>query len=255
MATRTFPEIASQVDYNLNSFAVKSMEEFVIAGKPVLIWSKKDVDTEMEQAALDRRDANFAEKTLKSFSLMERDFDYGINFQNTLIIGNVFFADADVNGSINLANAAIDGSFFFNRGKLIGDLLMEKAWVGQTINLSGINITGSILMPQTRVNGFVSLAKAVALGNVDLRGAEVQNYFQGDLKVNGDVLCENAQINGFLDLSGATVAGDVNLKNALIRQRLAARDLKLEGNFFLKDCIHNKGLIDLNGLPEEKVIR
>jgi len=88
------------------------MEEFVIAGKPVLIWSKKDVDTEMEQAALDRRDANFAEKTLKSFSLMERDFDYGINFQNTLIIGNVFFADADVNGSINLANAAIDGSFF-----------------------------------------------------------------------------------------------------------------------------------------------
>jgi len=112
MATRTFPEIASQVDYNLNSFAVKSMEEFVIAGKPVLIWSKKDVDTEMEQAALDRRDANFAEKTLKSFSLMERDFDYGINFQNTLITGNVFFADADVNGSINLANAAIDGSFF-----------------------------------------------------------------------------------------------------------------------------------------------
>ena len=85
-------------------------------------------------------------------------------------------------------------------------------------------------MPQTRINGFVSLAKAVALGNIDLRGAEVQNYLQGELKVNGDVLCESAQINGFLDLSGATVAGDVNLKSALIRQRLAARDLKLEGN-------------------------
>lgn len=110
-------------------------------------------------------------------------------------------------------------------------------------------------MPQARINGFVSLAKAVALGNVDLRAAEVQNYFQGELKINGDVLCENAQINGFLDLSGATVAGDVNLKSALVRQRVAARDLKLEGNFSLKDCIYNKALVDLGGLPEEKIIR
>jgi cytoskeletal protein CcmA (bactofilin family) len=231
------------------------MEEFVIAGKPVLILSKKDIDAEIEQAALDRRPADFAGKTLKSFSLMEKTLDYGINLENALVIGNVFFADSTVNGNINLGGAAVDGSFYFNRGKLIGNLILENAWVGQTVNMAGINITGSILFAKMRVNGFVSLTKAVVLGNVDFRAIEVQNYCQGDLKVKGDILFKNAQINGFLDLSGAIATGSVNLENALVRQRLAAINLRVEETLSLKDSIYNKGLADFSGIPQEKIIQ
>ncbi len=231
------------------------MEEFVIAGKPVLILSKKEIDAEIEQASLDRREANFAGKTLKSFSLMEKSLDYGINLENALIIGNVFLVDSTITGNINLANTAIDGSLNFSRGKLIGSLILEKAWVGQTINMAGLNITGSILSRQARVNGFFSLTKAVVLGDVDLREIEARDYCQNELKIKGDVYFKNAQINGFLDLSGAIATGDISLENALIRHGLQAKDLQIDGTISLKDSIYNKEFADFTNTPPEKIIR
>lgn len=231
------------------------MEEFVIAGKPVLIWSKQEVDAEIEQAKLDRRDANFAGKTLKAFSLMGKDLDSGVNLENSLIIGNVFFGDCSIKGNLNLAGAAVDGSLNFSRGKLIGNLLMEKAWIGQTANMASANITGSVAMAQARVNGFVSFSQAVILGNVDLRQIEVQDYCQNDLKIKGDIIFKSAQINGALDLSGAQAGGDVVIDNALVRQNLITRDVRAQGAVSLKDAIYNKGLADFTNVASEKIIQ
>jgi len=231
------------------------MEEFVIAGKPVLILSKQEVDAEIEQAKLDQRDANFAGKTLKAFSLMGKDLDNGVNLENSLIIGNVFFGDCSIKGNLNLAGTAIDGSLNFSHGKLIGNLLMEKAWIGQTANMAGINITGSVAMAQARVNGFVSFSQAVILGNLDLRQIESQDYCQNDLKIKGDIILKSAQINGALDLSGAQITGDIIIDNALVRQNLITRDTQTQGIISLKDAIYNKGLADFTNVAPEKIIQ
>lgn len=231
------------------------MEEFVIAGKPVLIWSKQEVDAEIKQAALDGRDANFAGKTLKAFSLMGKDLTNGVNLQNSLVVGNVFFGDCSINGNLNLVGAAVDGSLNFSRGKLIGDLLMEKAWIGQAANMAGINITGSATMAQARINGFLSFAQAVILGNVDLREIETQDYCQGDLKIKGDIILKSAQINGALNLSGAQANGDVIIDGALVRQGLIARGLQSQGSLSLKNAIYSKELADFCDIPPEKIIQ
>jgi cytoskeletal protein CcmA (bactofilin family) len=231
------------------------MEEFVIAGKPAQVLSKEDIESEIAQAALDRREADFSGKTLKFFSLPEKNFDYGINLENSLIIGNVFLAGASANGIINMAGAVIDGSFSFGRGKIIGDLIMEKAWIGQTVNMVGMNLTGSIKCNQMRVNGFISLDKAVVLGDVDFRQIEMRDYCQGDKKIKGDVFLKYTQINGSLDLSDATATGDIVLENALIRRNLIAKNLKLEGKLAILNSIYPKEQSDFGGTPPDKIVK
>ena len=48
------------------------MEEFIIAGKPVSILSKEDIDLEIDQAIAERRKINFEGKNLKFLSLAEK---------------------------------------------------------------------------------------------------------------------------------------------------------------------------------------
>jgi len=231
------------------------MEEFIIGGKPVLVLGNDDIKNEIAKAALDRREANFSGKTIKSLSLSEKDLDHGINLENALITGNVFLADTAVGGDINMANAVVDGSFFFGRGKLMGDLILEKAWIGQTINMVGLNITGSLKFGEARVNGFVSLTKAVVLGDIDFRKIEVRNYSHGDLKIKGDIFFKSAQINGSLYLDQSIITGNINLDGALIRRNLSAKNLNIEGSLSLLNSIYPLDLADFAGTPPEKINR
>jgi cytoskeletal protein CcmA (bactofilin family) len=230
------------------------MEEFIIAGRPVSILSKEEIDQEIDKATLDRREADFSGKSLKFLSLAEKNLDYGINLENSWIAGNVFMASTTVNGDINLANAVIDGSFFFGRGKLMGNLILERAKVGQTVNMVGLNVTGSLLFANARVNGFISLAKAVILGDVDFRRVEVYDYSNGDLTVKGDVYLKSAQINGFFDISEAAISGMVSLENALIRRNLLAKNSSIKDAFTLKNSLFNKEFADFSGIAPEKII-
>ena len=109
------------------------MEEFIIAGRPISILSKQEIDDEIERANLDRREANFSGKSLKFLSLAEKNLDYGLNLENSWISGNVFMAGTSINGNINMANAVVDGSFSFGQGKLMGSLIL--------IPLAGMDVT------------------------------------------------------------------------------------------------------------------
>jgi cytoskeletal protein CcmA (bactofilin family) len=231
------------------------MEEFIIGGRPVSILSKQDIDREIDKAALDRREADFRGKNLKFLSLAEKNLDYGINLESAWITGNVFLADTTINGSINMTNAVVDGSFFFGRGKLMGDLVLERARIGQTVNMVGLNITGSLHFAGIKVYGFISLSKAVILGDVDFRYIEVFDYGPEGLTVKGDVFLKSAQINGFLDLSEAKVNGMVSLENALIRRRLVAKNLGMKESLFLKNSLYNKEYTDFSGVPLEKIVQ
>ena len=231
------------------------MEEFIIGGKPVMVLNKDDIEHEITQAAIDRREANFSGKTLKAFSLLEKNLDYGINLENSLITGNFFLADTAINGNINMANAVVDGSFFFIRGKLIGNLILEKAWIGQTANMVGLNVTGSLKCAQMRVNGFISLYKAVVLGDIDFKNIEACDYCHGDLKIIGDIYFKGAQINGSLDLSDTSATGTIDMDNALIRRNLVAKNLKVTNLISLKNAIYSKEQADFAGTPPEKIIQ
>lgn len=231
------------------------MEEFIIAGRPVSVLSKGEIDREIDKAALDRREADFRGKNLQFLSLAEKNLDYGINLESSWITGNVFLADTTINGSINMANAVVDGSFFFGRGKLMGDLTLEKTRIAQTVNMVGLNITGSLHFCEARVNGFISLAKAVILGDVDFRRVEVLDFVKDDMTIKGDIYLKSAQINGFLDLSEAAVTGMVSLENALIRRSFIARNLGMKDSLLLKNTLYNKDYIDFTGIPAEKIVQ
>ncbi len=231
------------------------MEQFVIAGKPVMVLSKVEVEKELAAAAVDRRDADFSNKALKFFSLAEKELEFGLNFKNALVTGNLFLAGTVIAGNIDLSGAVIDGSLFLNKARVRGNLTMEKTWVGQTANLAGANITGAVNARQARVNGFISFSKAVVLGDINLRQTEIHDYYQGDLKIKGDVFFNNAQINGSLDLTGILATGEIDLGNAMIRRDLAARDLKIENGISLKGAIFEKNRADFSGTPEEKIVR
>jgi uncharacterized protein YjbI with pentapeptide repeats len=231
------------------------MEEFIIAGRPVAILSKEDIDHEIDKATLDRREADFRGKNLKFLSLAEKNLDYGLNLENSWISGNVFLASTTVNGSINLSNAVVDGSFFFGRGKLMGDLILERAKIGQTVNMVGLNVTGSLLFSEARVNGFISLAKAVILGDVDFRRVEVYDYMKDELTVKGDVYLKSAQINGFFDISNAAISGMVSLESALIRRSLLAKDSNIRDTFTLKNSLYSKEFSDFSGIDPTKILQ
>jgi len=62
----------------------------------------------------------------------------------------------------------------------------------------GLNITGSLHLNSAKIEGFISLSKAVILGNLDMRNIEVRDYKKDELTVKGDVFLQSAQINGFL---------------------------------------------------------
>jgi len=231
------------------------MEEFIIAGKPVSILSKEEIDLEINQAIVERRKINFEGKSLKFLSLAEKDIGTGINMDNCWVAGNVFLGDATINGDISMVNATIDGSFFFGRGKIMGSLDLEKIKVGQTMNMVGLNITGSLHLNQARVNGFVSLAKAVILGDIDMRGIELYDYNKDTLTVKGDIYLKSAQINGFFDISDASISGMVSLENALVRRSLIARNLKVTDMLYLKNCIFNLDTANLSGTEPDKIVR
>jgi cytoskeletal protein CcmA (bactofilin family) len=231
------------------------MEEFIIAGKPVSILSKEEIDLEIDQALAERRKINFEGKNLKFLSLAEKDIGTGLNLNNAWVAGNVFLGDATINGDISMVNTVIDGSLFFGRGKVMGSLDMEKITVGQTMNLVGLNITGSLHLNQARVEGFISLAKAVILGDVDMRGVILGDYRKDSFAVKGDVFLESAQINGFFDISDATLSGQANLENALVRRSLIARNLKVNDMLYLKNCIFNLETANFSGTDPGKIVR
>ena len=230
------------------------MEEFIIAGKPVSILSKEEIDQEIDRAVVERRQINFSGKNLKFLSLAEKDVATGINLNNCWVAGNVFLGDSIINGDINLSNATIDGSFFFGRGKIMGSLDMEKIRVGQTVNMVGLNITGSLHLSSAKIEGFISLSKAVILGDLDMKNIEVSDYKKDELTVKGDVFLQSAQINGFFDISNSSLGGAVSLENAMVRRSLIAQNLKVNDNLDLRNCIFNKEIANFSGTNPEKII-
>lgn len=230
------------------------MEEFIIAGKPVSILGKEEIDQEIERAVVERRQINFSGKNLKFLSLAEKEIATGINLSNCWVAGNIFLGDSIVNGDIDLSGAIIDGSFFFGRGKVMGGLDMEKIRVGQTVNMVGLNITGSLHLSSAKIDGFISLSKAVILGDLDMRNLEVNDYKKDELTVKGDVFLQSAQINGFFDISESILSGSASLENAMVRRSLIARNLKVNDNLDLRNCIFNKEMANFSGTDPEKIV-
>jgi len=148
------------------------------------------------------------------------------------------------------------GSFFFGlTGKSNGRIEHGKIRVGQTANMVGLNITGSLHLNSAKIEGFISLSKAVILGNLDMRNIEVRDYKKDELTVKGDVFLQSAQINGFFDISDSILSGAAGLENAMVRRSLMARNLKTAGNFDLRNCIFNKETADFSGTDPEKIIQ
>lgn len=217
------------------------------------ILNKEEIENEIETAIMERREVNFAGKRLEFLSLAEKNVDYGINLQDSIIQGNVFLADTVINGNINLSNATVVGSFF-GRGKLMGDFIMPKAKISHTMNLVGINITGSISCREAKITGFMSLTKAVILGDVDCYGLETRDFKKDELIIKGDVYLKSAQINGFFNLEEALVWGMVNLENALIRKSFSLKNASVQEMIILKNSTVINGC-DFTGIPESKIIK
>jgi cytoskeletal protein CcmA (bactofilin family) len=229
------------------------MEEFIIAGESIFILDKDDIDKEIDLAKLEQREADFKGKNLKFLSLAEKNIEYGINLQGSRIVGNLFLASTIINGNLNMADAIVDGSFFFGRGKIMGSLILERAKIGQPLNLVGLNTTGSLLFAEAQVNGFISLAKAVILGDVDFKRVKVSDYSKDELTVKGDIYLKSAQVNGFFDISEAEISGMVNLENALIRRSFLAKNMKIKDSLVLKNSLFNREYADFTGTPPEKI--
>lgn len=229
------------------------MEELAVNGKSIMVLSKEEIEREIAKAALDHREADFSKKTIKEISLAGKNMDHGINLSDTLIAGDVFLADATIGGNLNLANSVINGSLFLASGKLMGDLILENTWIGQTLNMAGSNVTGSLRFNQARINGFISLDKAVILGDIDFSKIEAHDYCQGNLRIKGNIFLRNAQINGYLNLSDALSSGDIDLENALVRRMLTAKNSDPAGSFILKETIYEKENADFSGIPPEKI--
>lgn len=192
-----------------------------------------DIINEIKQAERENRPADFSNKILSDFNITIDKIMYGLNLENTKILGPVFLGEVVVSGDINFKGAVINGSLYLGRSNIKQNLVLENAQINGTINLVGSTIGGNVNARGLITVGFLSLAKTEIMGDVILEGAEIESANYDDLMVRGDAFFGASNVKGSLNLGKMRTEGTIDLEEA-----------NVGSNLVLTGTQSNKGAID-----------
>ena len=194
-----------------------------------------EVMNEMKLAKKEERPADFSNKTTSEFPLILDKVKFGLNMENSIVLGPLYFGEIIIEGDLILKNAKINGSLYLAMSEIMGDLILEDSKITGTVNLVGAEVGRSIKASNMNNTGFVSLSKAIIDGNIDLENARIENAKYDDLSVRGDLFLDSARIKGSLNLSKALIDGAVDLDETII-----------DKDFVFSQAKSKKGKIETN---------
>ena len=187
-----------------------------------------EIMAEIKLAKKEERQADFSNQTLADLSIVFDKIKFGLNLENAVILGPVFFSEILSNGDFNLKNIQINGSLYLARSEIKGNLILENAKISGTVNLVGAKIDKSLLARGMANTGFLSLAKTEIDGDVILENVEIYSANYSGLAIRGDLFLDSSSIKGTLNLSKISVDGILDLEGASIGKDLIISEAKIK---------------------------
>lgn len=184
------------------------------------ILSQKDVLSEIKLAEDENRPANFNNKTIADFSVIIEKIKFGLNLENSKIMGPVFLGEVVILGDLNMKGAIINGSLYLGKADIKEDLILEDSQINGAINLVGAKIGGNIDAKGLITVGFLSLAKTEIAGDVILENAEIESAKYDDMMIRGDAFFGTAVVKGNLNLVKMKTEGTIDLDETEVGSNL-----------------------------------
>ena len=184
------------------------------------VLGQMEIINEIKMAEKEGRPVDFSNKTLSDFNVIIDKIKFGLNLENTKIMGPVFLGEIVIIGDLNLKGAVINGSLYLGKADIKKDLIFENAQINGAINLVGAKIGGNINARGLITAGFLSLAKTEIFGDVILENAEIESANYDDLLVRGDVFFGTANVKGNLNLGKMKTSGTIDLDETNVGSNL-----------------------------------
>lgn len=184
------------------------------------VLSQMEIINEIKWAEKENRPVNLSNKTLTDFNVIVDKIRFGLNLENTKIMGSVFLGEVVVIGDLNFRGAVINGSIYLGKADIKNDLIFENAQINGAINLVGAKIGGNINARGLITVGFLSLAKTEICGDVILEDAAIESANYDDMMVRGDAFFGTANVKGNLNLGKMKTAGSIDLEETSVGSNL-----------------------------------
>lgn len=184
------------------------------------VLGQMEIINEIKAADKENRIADLSNKTLADFNVIIDRIKFGLNLENTKIMGPVFLGEVVIIGDLNLKGAVVNGSLYLGKSDIKQNLILENAQINGAINLVGSRIGGNINAKGLIAVGFLSLAKTEIFGDVILENADIESAKYDDMLVRGDAFFGTANVKGNLNLVKMKTEGAIDLEETNIGSNL-----------------------------------
>jgi len=184
------------------------------------VLGQRELMAEIKLAEQENRIANFSNKIISDLSILIERIKFGLNLENSKILGPVFLGEVVILGDLNLKGAIVNGSLYLGKADIKEDLILENAQINGAINLVGAKIGGNIDAKGLITVGFLSLTKAEIAGDIILENAEIESAKYDDLMVRGDAFFGTAVVKGNLNLGKMKTEGTIDLEETEVGSNL-----------------------------------
>jgi uncharacterized protein YjbI with pentapeptide repeats len=199
------------------------------------VLGQMEIINEIKMAEKQNRPADFSNQTLADFNVIIDRIKFGLNLENSKIMGPIFLGEVVIIGDLNLRGAVVNGSIYLGRADIKENLIFENAQINGAINLVGAKIGGNVNAKGLITVGFLSLAKTEIFGDVILEGAAIESANYDDLMIRGDAFFGASNVKGNLNLEKMKTSGTIDLENTNIGSNLVLTGTESErGNIDTK---------------------
>jgi cytoskeletal protein CcmA (bactofilin family) len=206
-----------------------------------------EVLEEIRQAEADHRDADFSNSTIQGINLSEQNIRCGLNFKNSIILGNLYFNKTKIKGDLILENAIINGTLFLGEANIDGNLNAQRLSTKNSCNIIGAIIKKEINMRRMNVQGFLSLNKCFVGLDMNAEDIKLVDLTEQSGVIRGDFYAQKMEIRGSLNLTNGLVSGVADLSylnagNKIIMDKLDIQGILIMNKTFAGSGISDKGL-------------
>ena len=190
------------------------------------VLGQREIINELILAKKENRPANFSNKIISDFSMLTERISFGLNLENTKILGPVFLGDVVMFGDLNMKGAIVNGSLYLGKADIKKDLILENSQINGAISLVGAKIGGNIDARGLVTVGFLSLSNTKISGDVVLENAAIESAKYDDLMVRGDAFFGTAVVKGSLNLGKMKTEGKIDLEETEVGSNLVLTGAK-----------------------------
>ncbi len=220
------------------------------------IISQREVEKELKAAEAERRDADFANKTIQEINLSEREIKCGINFKGSVFLGNVYMSKTKINGSLIFDNAIVNNTLYLGEIKITEMFSADRIAVKNSLNMVKSSVERDVSLERANIRGFLSLNNLETQGSLNLKQIKTINLETPSGTIKGDLFLQKGRIEKFVDLSGSEISGladfeginvwgHVNFSNSKIKEVLILKESYIEGDSIFDNLECEKRIVSI----------